>query len=166
MEEYISTASIRRKLQDVLQEQQRETVAATHYEGLAKACRGKAAAFQPRVDLLQELLSEAVDEPIQENVIPLRNKVAPDQGIKPERKFRTPGVTTDIANKVYHQPGVLLGFVTAAMHEKHPDTDPGTIRRMVNRMVREGYMRRDADKLFLTDLGIEALEASPLREAA
>lgn len=96
-----------------------------------------------------------------DNVIHMRRSLS---GSKPERRFQNEGPTSDIAKGLYDQPGVERDTLLAALAKKYPGSDAGSIRRMINRMIREGYARREeGDRLYLTALGTAAWERSPLR---
>ncbi|MGH2480091.1 MAG: hypothetical protein ACRDHW_10590 [Ktedonobacteraceae bacterium] len=83
---------------------------------------------------------------------------------RPELRYRQPGPTTDIVALAYGCVGIEIeGLVGKAQTlHKANGVSSETIRKLIRRMIKEGYAYCEGTKFYLTPLCKKAWESSPL----
>lgn len=124
----------------------------------------KQAVIKSREAKLHEASSAVYSASIDEIDLWLNRRARPRTSLR----YRNPGATTDIVKLIYDTPGIEFDQLALTVHDHYSNqgTTMDTVNKMIRRLVREEYARRDGSKLFLTDICRAAWETSPLYPAS
>lgn len=168
MNETITKEDLRLRRQELQALIIRETEQADIKHREAEIHKANSAAYAARIDEIDLWIKRSVSTRKSENVIPMHRPSRNTGEAKPSLRYRNPGATTDIVTTIYQAPGADFDQVTTTVFEKHRQhgTSRDSIAKMIRRMVREGIASRDGSRLYLTEKGKSAWEASPLYRAS
>jgi len=162
----ISLEKLRQRRKELVESVAREVECAVAREREAAEHRAYSGTLTIRLEEVEYLLGQSDAETDSENVIPMRKPG--HEATKPSLRYRNPGATTDIVAMAYESHGIDYEKLVDAIYLKyrHEGTTKETVKKLIYRMIQEGYAVRKGNRLELTDICRAAWEASPLYKAS